>query len=294
VTPNGPNHPDAQGEHGESTPTEQFEMPGEIVPHEEHDGIDVHIPGQLEPAPAARKTVAVTSNVARWVLLTLVVLLALVAGLLYTILKSPAKTAVVAATSSPSASVSASASASTAAATSSPSAGSVPSPSAGVGESGSAAATSSASAPSTESSQPSASFSPINGTAYLPVPVDGGGYVDTKVDVVISNVDYPYSTRFYCPNQTAIDWNVAGYATFTANVGIPDNAPGATGSTVTMTFADQNGKVLSVSKTSIGQPSSIRVPLAGVDRLTMTCNRQANNGSYVNYVALGNASLSGS
>ena len=291
MTTNGPKYPDSQGEHGESEPTAQFELPGEVVPQEEHGGIDVRIPsGQLEPAPAARKTVAVPSSVARWVVLTLVVLLALVAGLLYAMIKSPGNTAAVAATSSPSAS--SNVSASTAAASGSPSAGGVPSPSAGLGGSGSAVATSSASASaqSTDSSQPSTAFSPINGTVYLPAPVDGS--VDTKIDVVISNTDYPYSTRFNCPNQSAVDWNVAGYSTFTTTVGIPDSAQNATGVTITMTFADQNGKVLSVSKTSIGQPATVRVPLAGVERLTMSCNRQPNN-SY-NYVALGNASLSGS
>lgn len=260
---------------------------GEIVAHEEHSGIDVRIPGPVEPAPP-KTTIAVPRNTARWVLITLVVLLALVAGLLYALLKpaSP-KGAEAAATGSPSPSASA------ASASPSPSAALSPTePAGGPSPTASGEATPGASPQSTASSAPNPAFSPVNGIAYLGAPVDGSGSVGTKDDVVISGTDYPYSARLYCPSSSPIDWNVAGYSVFTATLGIPDNASGATGATITMTFSDQNGKVLSVDKTAIGQPASVRIPLSGVYRLVVSCNRTANNGSDSNQVALGNGAVS--
>jgi len=269
---------------GQGEPT----IEGEIVPREEHSGVDVRIPGPIEPAPPRK--IAVSRTTARWVLLTLIVLLALVAALLYLLVKPASKAADAAdsAKSTPTATaVAATASAAPSVSASPTTAPGGASPAASDG----ATAGPSASAQDLASSTPNPAFSPINGTLYLPAPVDGS--VETKVDVLISNVDYPYSTRFYCPtNNSTLDWNVAGYSTFTTTLGIPDNAQGATGATLTMTFSDQNGKVLSVNKTAIGQPATIHIPITGVERLVVTCNRTANNGSGYNQVALGNAAVS--
>ncbi|MBS2961867.1 hypothetical protein KGA66_02325 [Actinocrinis puniceicyclus] len=290
----GQSNPRPRGERGEPLEEPEQEtaalptVEGEIVPHEEHSGIDVRIPGPVERAPT--KTIPVPRKTALWVLLTLVLLLALVAGLLYALLKhtSP-KAAEAGATGSPSASATATAPS----ASPSPSAALSPTePAGGPSPTASGEATSGASPQSTASSAPNPAFSPVNGVAYLGTPVDGSNNVDTKTDVVISGTDYPYSSRFNCPSYSAIDWNVAGYSVFTATLGIPDNASGATGATVTMTFSDQNGKVLSVNKTAIGQPAVVRIPLSGVDRLIVSCNRSANNGSNYNYVALGNGAVS--
>lgn len=134
-----------------------------------------------------------------------------------------------------------------------------------------------------------AGFTPPFGTEYLPAPVDGDVY--THVDVHIDNVDYPTSSSFYCPTSGLIDWNVAGYKTFTAEFGIPDDAQSATGVSNTVTFTDQNGKALGQSTTSLGQQTKISFSVAGVDRLIMSCARQGTNNSTNNLVALGNAML---
>lgn len=268
---------------GQGEPT----IEGEIVPREEHNGVDVRIPAPIEPAPPQK--IAVSRTTARWVLLTLIVLLALVAALLYLVVKPSPKPANAADTAKSTPSATAAAASASAAPSDSASATTPPggaSPAASDG----ATAGASASAQNLASSTPNPAFSPINGTLYLPTPVDGS--VDTKVDVTISNVDYPYSTRFYCPSNSTLDWNVAGYSIFTTVLGIPDNAQGATGATITMTFSDQNGKVLSVNKTAIGQPANVKIPISGVERLVVTCNRTANNGSGYNQVALGNAAVS--
>jgi len=140
------------------------------------------------------------------------------------------------------------------------------------------------------SDDPSSAFTPPFGTEYLPAPVDGDVY--TQQDVHISDIDYANSSSFYCPTSGLIDWNVAGYSTFTAQYGIPDDAQYATGITNTITFTDQNGKTLDVQTTSIGQPVKLSFSVSGVDRLIMSCARQGSNNSANNLVALGNASLS--
>lgn len=76
----GQTNPPTQGEWSESEqgPLHAGDEPtidGEIVPREEHSGVDVRIPGPIEPAPPQK--IAVSKTTARWVLLTLVVLLAL-------------------------------------------------------------------------------------------------------------------------------------------------------------------------------------------------------------------------
>jgi len=135
-------------------------------------------------------------------------------------------------------------------------------------------------------------FAPPFGTQYLDYPADSVGAVSSKTDVTISNVDYPDNTELYCPTTGLDDWNVAGYATFTATFGIPDDAQYATGITDTMTFTDQNGKALGTATTTIGQPAKVTFPLTGVVRLVMSCARQGSNASNNNLVALGNASVS--
>jgi hypothetical protein len=290
VTTNGPNHPGAQDERGETQPIEQVQ--GEIVQHEEHGpaahegpgAIEVRIPAPLEPAPP--RTIAVRPKVAQAMLLALFLLAVLVAALLYVLLKPGDKTTTAASTGSPSPT--------SASASVTPSAVALPSASGAESASASADASSSASGQSTDSAVPNSSFTPINGTAPLGAPVDNGAEVSTNVDVTISNVDYPNSVTLNCANSATTDWDVAGYASFTTTLGIPDTARGATGSTITMTFANENGQTLDVAKTSIGQPANVRIPLTGVHRLAISCTRQSSNGYGYNQVALGNASFSGS
>jgi len=138
---------------------------------------------------------------------------------------------------------------------------------------------------------PSSGFTPPFGAVYLPSTVDGGGSVGSRRDVHISAIDYANSTTFYCPTSGLIDWDVAGYSTFAAEYGIPDDAQSATGVANTITFTDQNGKTLDVQTTSIGQPVKISFSVSGVDRLIMSCARQGSNNATNNLVALGNALL---
>lgn len=151
-------------------------------------------------------------------------------------------------------------------------------------------ATDTSTADPTDTSSPSAGFSAPLGSQPLGSPVDGE--VDTGNDEHISNVDYPDSIRFYCPTSGLLDWNVAGFTTFTAVFGIPDDAQSATAIINTMTFSDQNGHQLAMAKTALGQPAQIQFALKGATRLIMSCDRQGSNDSVNNFVTLGNPLLS--
>ncbi|HEV2634029.1 MAG TPA: hypothetical protein VGX23_02710 [Actinocrinis sp.] len=312
-------YPDPRpGEYREPQPTQEY-VAGEIVPagygptqqiptqngpaQPGHPGIDVPVssapfPVQLPPPapqnPDGPPPVLVKRRTLSVLLCLLLVLALAVVGLLYTTLNKGTKTLVVAGATSPSASPTDTAASDPSTPTAGPSSGGSP----GTAPTNTAAtADASPAATGTDGGAlvvgpGGSSFAPPFGTQYLGEPIDAAGGVDTKTDVTISNVDYPDSTEFYCPTTGLDDWNVAGYSSFTATFGIPDDAQYATGITNTVTFSDQNGKTLGTATTSIGQPAKVSFPLTGVVRLIVNCARQGSNASSDNMVALGNASVS--
>lgn len=298
-----------------SDPTEQEQLRGdeqtrsyEIEPRAEHDAaepqqvppteiVEVHIPSGQPNLPVPRPLgIVVRKRRLALLYLMIALLLVVIGGMAYALIANRSTTvAAASSTGSPSASSQASATETATDATDGPSPGG--SASGGPGASGSATAGPSdgGTASSADALGPAAQgtgFTPPFGTEFLPAPVDGDANVDPGQDVHISDVDYANSVTLYCPTNGLIDWNVAGYHTFSAEFGVPDNAQSATGVTNTVTFTDQNGKALGSATTSIGQPKKLTFSVTGVDRLIMSCARQGANNSANNQVTLGNALLS--
>ncbi len=271
------NPPDDERQRVEAAETQH-----EIVPWE-YSAVGKVVPPQSVPAgrPAQKPPVLVQRKTLLTMVTIIVVLLVVAGGLIFMELGSG--NAPVAAVMPPVATTSPAAEQTDTVALS-------PSPELSASPSDSLATDASASDSPSNTAAPAGTFSPVFGSQYLGSPVDGD--VSTQRDVHISNVDYPNSIGFYCPTSGMIDWNVAGYTTFTAVFGIPDDARSSTGITNGVTFSDQNGHQLGTAKASIGQPAPIQIALKGATRLVMACDRQGSNDSTDNYVALGNASLS--
>lgn len=112
-----------------------------------------------------------------------------------------------------------------------------------------------------------------NAPAFLGDPVDGGGDVGTQQDVTMSGISYPNSTEVYCPpDRDLIDWNTAGYSSFTAVVGIGDSEPNAAGSTATVTFSDQDKHQLGSVVVAVGHPKSVNIDVKGAARMEVACS----------------------
>ena len=291
----------------EPDPTRHYEI--ELAPDQEPDPaaepteiVEVRIPPRPPNLPAARPRVDVVVRRRKLALLygMIALLLVIVVGLAYAMMSNQHKQLVAVsstdsatASSQPSATDTGSGGADDPSSSASASGDPGTSNSASPGASGSAGSSASPTDTSgaAEAANATAGFTPPFGTEYLPAPVDGGDNVTNGQDVHISDVDYANSTTFYCPTSGLIDWNVAGYDTFSAEYGIPDDAQAATGVTNTITFTDQNGKTLDVATASIGQPLKISFSVSGVERLVISCARQGSNDSANNLVALGNALL---
>jgi hypothetical protein len=154
-----------------------------------------------------------------------------------------------------------------------------------------AASTPSDSSPVIQTPSPSTDTTPPQGVAYLGPPIDSDGGTDTGVDKVISNVDYSNSTTQSCPTDGAVDWDSAGYSTFTAMVGIADDEGDATGETATVKFLDEDNGQLRQVKVSLGDPEKVTFSLDGAVRMEITCT--ASPGSAYDFdVTLGNAAFS--
>jgi hypothetical protein len=117
---------------------------------------------------------------------------------------------------------------------------------------------------------------------------------------VISAKPYPNSIEFNCNGASgsapAEAFDVAGSSTFTAELGIPDNAEDVTGVVATVTFSNEAGQQIGQQfRVSLGHPVSIRLNITGVTQLGMTCNgvhQQTSQPDYDFDVALGNGGVS--
>ncbi len=100
-----------------------------------------------------------------------------------------------------------------------------------------------------------------------------GGY--TRSAVMFSGQRYPRSITMYCLHATSdyIEWNVAGYQTFKATLGVPDTASDAFGGIAEMIFYDQDNRQLGKTyDVSLGHPQAVQIPLNGAVHLRVTCS----------------------
>ncbi len=167
-----------------------------------------------------------------------------------------------------------------------------PVPSAPTSPSGSPLLSNSPAPPS--SSVPTLPYGQVSSSTYLSAPVDANGGVDENwnSDEQISGKDYPDSSIFSCPlsQDEELDWNVAGYDTFTAMVGIADSESNAVGKTSDVSFLDQNGRVLGRASIYLGHPESVNIALHGAVRMSVGCAASpSNQGDFM--VTLGNGAL---
>jgi hypothetical protein len=146
--------------------------------------------------------------------------------------------------------------------------------------------------PSSPQYPPGGSQLPVGGT-FLGDPVDDAeSDASSGVDSHISGVDYSYSATLGCPlaADNVIDWDVAGYRTFMAMVGIADNESGALRETATVTFFDQDKHLLGTAKVSLDHPQPVKLTLNGANRLQVTCTISPAS-STVFDLSLGNGAL---
>ncbi|MEV4412758.1 hypothetical protein [Catellatospora sp. NPDC049609] len=111
-------------------------------------------------------------------------------------------------------------------------------------------------------------------TAHLDEMQPLAGSVRTGA-VYMSAKRYPRSLIVYCykANESYTDWNVAGYRSFKATLGIADDASNAYGVTGEFILYNQNGgQIGKPHLVSIGSPKQIEVDLTGVFRLRVTCS----------------------
>jgi hypothetical protein len=145
----------------------------------------------------------------------------------------------------------------------------------------------------TPSPSPSPSPSPIPSAAVDPsasaesVIVSGTGniaYLDS-MDIIngyansgaayLSAKRYPRSISMSCHYATDSynEWNVAGRRTFSAMLGIDDNAEDVFGALAEFLFYDQDGHQLGKTYTvSVGHPQAVTLDLSSVVRLRITCS----------------------
>jgi len=128
----------------------------------------------------------------------------------------------------------------------------------------------------TEPTEPEPSDSPDDtpATKYLDSeePLEGGFAAEA---VNFSAQRYPRGIQFWCSSATSsrLQWNVAGYRTFTAFAGIDDRTANSFGAIVEFIFYDQDGRQLVPKpvEVSVGRARKVSIDLNGVVNLRMTC-----------------------
>jgi hypothetical protein len=158
---------------------------------------------------------------------------------------------------------------------------------------------------STASAQPGATnppSAPLTSVAHylsdLTPTVDNGGVFTGQQ--VIAAQPYPKSILFPCNGssggQPREAYDVAGSGAFTAEAGIADNAQNATNDIATVIFSNESGRQIGTPiQVSLGHPMKVRLSIAGVTQLGMSCagrNASTNQAVYNFDVSLGNAGVS--
>jgi hypothetical protein len=112
------------------------------------------------------------------------------------------------------------------------------------------------------------------------------GWSDSR-GVSFNNKPYDHSANISCSaNGETTAWLVAGYERFTTVVGIADDAPGAVGTKMNISFSTQDNQPLgAVSGVSLGHPKPISFLLKGTVQMQVRCQQ---TGAY-SRASLGNA-----
>jgi hypothetical protein len=112
-------------------------------------------------------------------------------------------------------------------------------------------------------------------TKYLDSEPELAGRSDARA-INFSAQRYQRGISFYCATATStyLQWNVAGFNRFEAVGGIDDNTENAYGAVVEFLFYDQDGRQLlpKAVEASVGRAQVIKIDLAGVVSLRMTCS----------------------
>lgn len=154
--------------------------------------------------------------------------------------------------------------------------------------------------PTTTSTSPNAQVTNVSHYLSDKLPTVDLSGLDTG-QVVIAAKPYANSISFNCDgggNGGAPDeaFDVAGSATFNAEVGIPDDTQDVTGFIATITFSNESGQRIGQPvQVTLGHPISKTLNIKGVTQLGMTCNgrnRQTNQGVNGFRVGLGDAGVS--
>ncbi|GAA1655631.1 hypothetical protein [Catellatospora bangladeshensis] len=100
------------------------------------------------------------------------------------------------------------------------------------------------------------------------------GYTQTGAYSMSATL-YQRSVRVSCerPNEDYTEWNVAGFHTLKATLGISDDQSNAFGAIGEFIFYNQNGNAIGKPHVvSVGSPKKVEVDLTGVVRLRITCS----------------------
>lgn len=138
----------------------------------------------------------------------------------------------------------------------------------------------------TDTAQPTDTTDPTDTADPTDTPVDTPAtkYMDSEPPldgdydanpVSFSAQRYPRGIEFWCSTATNsnVQWNVAGYAHFTAVAGIDDSTKDAYGALVEYIFYDQDGHQLNKPiDVSQGHAHKVSLDLKGVVSLRMTCS----------------------
>ena len=139
----------------------------------------------------------------------------------------------------------------------------------------------------TETADPTDTAESTDTTEPTDTPVDTPAtqYLDTQealeggydpAAVTFSAARYPRGVTFWCSSVTnsRLQWNVAGYSSFTATAGVDDATENAFGAVVEFIFYDQDGHQLTPKPVdvSVGHSRKVRLDLKGVVNLRMTCS----------------------
>ncbi|NUR29628.1 MAG: hypothetical protein HOV83_27900 [Catenulispora sp.] len=143
---------------------------------------------------------------------------------------------------------------------------------------------------------PSAAGPEYLSAGQLPPAKDAIGNV-TSGPVRIGTTDYPNSIRFTCApfgfGTGSLTFDVAGYAFFTATVGVPNDATNGAGNTMTITFfKDGSAQLATPLSIVVGRPQAVHLDLKGAAQLQIQCGSKSKQGLGASMDgALGDAAL---
>lgn len=145
----------------------------------------------------------------------------------------------------------------------------------------------------TETPDPGVSEPASETIAYLDSmdPIEGGVYSGAQY---LSAKRYPRSVQMNCYRAANYfnEWNVAGRTSFSATLGIADNADNSFGAIAEFLFYDQDGRQLGKAyAVSVGHPKPVQLNLTSVIRLRITCSGRDSktNEARAFYAVLGDA-----